>query len=280
MMKTLIVTDSSAEISLEKEKELRIHVIRMPLTVDGKDYVEARDMTRDELIQAMLDGKVVGTSQPNLQYTLEVFKTLLETYDHILYLPISKHLSGTYSSATILQNELTGALTVVDTDFVSWPLQIMAIQAKRMIDAGEHPLNIKEKLEKESFMYASLIPEDLQYLKRGGRISPAAAAVANLLKIVPVLKVTEGKIDLSEKVRTHKKAIKSGLEKVVEIGNPDEFEYAVLNGGYDEVQFEAIAKELEESVNKSVFRGALYPIVLAHTGPGTIGIVAVKKVGN
>lgn len=279
-MKIAIVTDSSAEISLQEEKEIGIRVIRMPLTVDGEVFVEARDITREDLIQAMLDGKSVGTSQPNLQFTQEVFEGLLKDYDHIIYLPISQHLSGTYSSAAVLMHELEDKLTIIDTRFVSWPLKIMALQAKQMVEDGMSPHEIQEILERDSFMYASLIPEDIQYLKRGGRITSAAAAAANLLKIIPVLKVTEGRIDLSEKVRTHKKALNFGIEKVVSLGNFDEYEWCVLNGGYDQDKIEEIAVNLENVTGQPVVRGELHAIVLAHTGPGTIGIVAVKKVGK
>ena len=277
-MKTIIVTDSSAGISKTEEKELGIHVLRMPLTIDEQDYLEGEEISREDLIQAMLEGKTVSTSQPNLQYTIDTFQKLLDKFNHIIYLPISKHLSGTFSTAYTLIDEFDGRVTVIDTDFVSWPLRVMSLQAKELVEKGYTPVEVKNILESQSFMYASLIPEDLQYLKRGGRITPAAAAVANLLKIVPVLKVTEGQIDLEEKVRTHRKAIRFALDKLQEFTPYEDYEWSVLNGGYDEEAFENIAKALEDKIKQPVNRGKLYPIVLAHTGPGSIGIVAVKKV--
>ena len=277
-MKIAIVTDSSADISLEKEQAEGIHVLRMPLTIDEDEYLEASTITREALIENMKEGKVVRTSQPNILYAMETFEALLNDYDHILYLPISRLLSGSYDTAKMLERELDGKLTVVDTKAVSWPLYLMSKKAKEFVSLGKDVHTIKTILENEFYTYAALIPEDIQYLKRGGRIKPAAAAVANLLKIMPVLEVTEGEIDLYDKVRTHRKALMSGFERVLELTPYEDYHWAVLDGGCDASLMESFTRELEEKTGQPVSQTELYPVVLAHTGPGTIGFGAVKKI--
>ena len=278
IMKIAFVTDSSAGITLEDEKKMGIYVLRMPLTINEETHLEASTITREALIEAMIDGKVVHTSQPNIQDSLDRFEELLKDYDHIVYLPISKFLSGTYDTANMLAQELDGRLTVVDTNFVSWPLRQMTQDAKALGDLGYKPEEIKEILETQSYMYATLIPQDIQYLKRGGRIKPTAAAVANLLKIMPVLEVTEGEIDLYEKVRTHRKALMKAFERILEFQPFDDYHWAVLDGGSDPGLVESFTRELEDKTGCPVHQGHIYPIVLGHTGPGTIAFSAVKKI--
>lgn len=277
-MKTAIVTDSSAGISLEREQELGITVLRMPLVIDEEEHIEGSTISRESLIEAMLDGKTVRTSQPNIQNTMDTFTKLLENYDHIIYLPISKHLSGTFDTANMISQDFEGKLTVIDTECVSWPLQRMTIDVIELLEKGYTAEEIKSIIEEQSYMFAVLIPDDLQYLKRGGRIKPAAAAVANLLKIIPILSVTEGEIDLYDKVRTHKKAIATGFEKVLEFKPVEEYHWAVLNGGAEDSLVESIVENLHEKTGEPVYSGHVYPIVLAHTGPGTVAFAAVKKI--
>lgn len=277
-MKIAFVTDSSAGITQVVAQEMNITVIRMPLLIDGQDFLEEVEITREALIDAMINGKSVGTSQPNLQYTLEKIESLLETHDHVMYLPISKELSGTYENMVFYEKEFEGKLTVVDTKSVSWLLRIMVSQGQELAEKGYTPADIKRILEDDSFLYAILIPEDLQYLKRGGRIKPAAAAVANLLRIVPILSVTDTGIDLYDKVRTHRKALLKGFEKITEYQPYDDYEWAVLDGGTSPELVDAFVADLENVTGCEVHKGKMYPIVLSHTGPGTIAFAAIKKI--
>lgn len=276
-MRIAIVTDSSADLSKQQALDLGIHVLRMPMVVGDDEYIEEETISRDSIIQAMLDGKSVSTSQPNIYEGLELFEELLKTHDHIILLPISSKLSGAYASFKALEDELDGKLTVIDTLFVAHPLLYMVKQAKAWAEAGVSVDKIKYELENNSRLYASLIPSDIQYLRRGGRIKPAAAAVANLLKIFPVLQVTNGEIDLADKVRTHKKALSVGINKVIEECPIDDYDFIVIDGGCPKEELESLVSEFETKVGKSVIVSELYPIILAHTGPGTIVFVAVKK---
>ncbi|AMC92569.1 EDD domain protein [Erysipelothrix larvae] len=276
-MKTAIVTDSSADLSREDAESLGIFVARMPLTIDGEDFLEEEGISREAFIEAMKNGATVSTSQPNLFNTGTLFKNLLETHDQVLYLPISSKLSGTYQTACILAEEFGGRVVVVDTLAVSYPLLYVTLRAKELAESGVPLVEIKQNIESNSFMFASLIPESIEYLKRGGRIKPAAAAVANLLKIMPILSVTDGEIDLLDKVRTHKKALKKGVSYVVEDRNPDDYDWAVLSGDAPEEDMLEVIAEVERILGRSVVRRNIYPIVLAHTGPGTIAVTCMKK---
>ncbi|QIK69376.1 DegV family protein [Erysipelothrix sp. HDW6C] len=276
-MKIAVITDSSAGVSQAQAAEYGIYVARMPLTIDGKEYIEEEGISRIELIAAMRRGAKVSTSQPPLGVLIETFESLLKEYDHVIFLPISSKLSGTYQTALGLASDFDNRITVIDSQFVAAPLLLLSVDVKKMADMGMDPLKIKEKVEREAEMFAPLIPEDIQYLKRGGRITPAAAAIANLLKIIPVLKVANGEIDVLEKVRTHKKALKVGFGHVFEGRNIDEYEWIVLDGDCDPKTFESLVEDVEKHIGRPAVRELLYPIVLAHTGPGSIALCAYKK---
>lgn len=276
-MKIAVITDSSAGISNEEAIKHNIHVARMPLTIDGREYMEEKDISRQELIDAMRLGAKVSTSQPLLGHLMLMFDELLETHDHLIFLPISSKLSGTYQTAYALAQDYDGRVTVIDSLFVSAPLYLQTLEVRMMLVNGMRPEAIKELIEKESWMFAALIPDDIQYLKRGGRISSAAAAVANLLKIIPVLKVYNGEIDLADKVRTYKKALKKGLELIMGDYDIETHEFIVLNGDCDDKAYAWAVKEIESELKCVVVQRDMYPIVMAHTGPGSIALAVRKK---
>lgn len=276
-MKIAVVTDSSAGVSAQDALDQGIFVARMPLVVDDREFMEELDISRQELINAMRMGSTVKTSQPPLGQLVALFDSLLESHDHLIFLPISSKLSGTYQTAMALAQDYDGRVSVVDSLFVSAPLYATTLEVKKMADMGMDPEAIRLKVEKESWMYASLIPDDITYLKRGGRISSAAAAIANLLKIVPVLKVYNGEIDLADKVRTYKKAVKVGTDLALPEDDLNQYEIIVLDGDCDEKVYHSLVKEIEGRVGFKVIQRQLYPIVMAHTGPGSIAICVRKK---
>lgn len=166
-MKIAVVTDSSAGVSKQDALDQGIFVARMPLIVDDREFMEEQDISRAELVDAMRLGSSVKTSQPPLGQLIDLFESLLESYDHVIFLPISSKLSGTYQTAMMLAQDYDGRITVIDSLFVSAPLFYTSIEVKKMAEMGMEPALIREKVEKESWMYASLIPEDIIYLKRG-----------------------------------------------------------------------------------------------------------------
>lgn len=276
-MSIAIITDSSAAISAQTAKEQGIFVARMPLVVNGKEFMEEENISRQQVIDAMRQGSLVQTSQPPVGKLMELFEELLKTHDECLFIPISSKLSGSYQTALSIAQDYDGKVVVVDALQVEAPLYMTTIEAKKMAESGLSANEIKTIIENDQYMNAALIPEDIIYLKRGGRISPAAAAVANLLKIVPVLNVFDGEIDLADKVRTHKKAVKTGIELVFKDLEFSEYDILVLNGDCDSKLFASTVKEVESITQSKVIQRDIYPTVLAHTGPGTIAVGVRKK---
>lgn len=281
-MKIAIITDSSADLSILEATDLGVYVVRMPLQVGTRSLIEAVDITREELIESMRNGESVKTSQPTPGTVLEMFDKALENYDHAIYIPISSKLSGTYETGCTLAQDYNGRITVIDAKFVAAPMQYLIKDIKKMIENGKTPLEIKQIVESEAEMFAPLVPEDIQYLKRGGRISPAAAALANLLKIFPVLLVANGEIDVLEKVRTYKKAVKMAHDSAIDprnldTRNLDDYEFAIVDGDADPKLIAKLQKEIESDIGRKVPVFKLYPVIMAHTGPGSIAVFAYKK---
>lgn len=277
-MSIAIITDSSAGISAQTAIEEGIYVARMPLIVNGKEYMEEVNITRQEVLDAMLQGSLIQTSQPPVGKLMELFDELLKTHDQCLFIPISSKLSGSYQTALSIAQDYEGKVVVVDSLHVEAPLYLLTLEAKRMAESGMDAASIKTLIEEAQYMNASLIPEDIIYLKRGGRISAAAAAVANLLKIVPVLNVSNGEIDLADKVRTRKKAIKTGIELIYKDIDFNDYDVMVLNGDCDEKLLSITVKEVENITQTKVILRDISPTVLAHTGPGTIAFAVRKKI--
>ncbi|MEG0176955.1 DegV family protein [Anaerorhabdus sp.] len=277
MKKIAVLVDSSADITNEEAKTLGLEVIRMPLTINGEDVMETDGISDKDFIQKMKDGATVKTSQPLLGNLVFKWKELLETYDGVLFLPISSRLSGTYNSAVLASKEFDGKVVVVDAKMACCPVQAIAIDAKNMAEKGYSLEEIKNKIENETYMFACIIPETLTYLKNGGRISPAAAALGNLLKIIPILKVEDGYIDVSDKVRTTKKAYMAGIEKTVNVDNPEDYYWFVVHSDCEELAKEYKAV-VEEKTHQEVQIKPIRAIIMAHTGPGTLGVCRVKKI--
>lgn len=276
MKNIALLCDSSADISTEEAKKLDIHVVRMPITIDGVEYIEGKTITDSDIVSALKQGKLVKTAQPIVGDLIATWEELLKTYDEVFYLPLSKALSGTCRTAIKMAETYEGRVCVVDSEYVCYPIIKQLMVAKEMFEKGYTCQQVKEKLEKESHLFAILIPETLTALKNGGRISPAAAAVAGLLKIQPLLKVEHGAIDLVDKIRTLKKAYKEGIQVVTEGINPEEYDWMIIDADNREVSNE-LKVMLEEAIHQPVEQHSFKAVIMSHTGPGTIGFGRIKK---
>lgn len=275
MNKIAIVLDSAADISDVKANEMGYFIIRMPLMVDDKQYIEEKEMTDEQMIKLMGEGKVFKTAQPILGDILKVWEEVLKTHDQLIYLPITKELSGTYQSAKVLAQDYPNKVFVVDNPSVCAPALVLAGYTKQMIAQGMDAQTICEKLEKGE-TYATLVPQDIQYLKRGGRVSSAVALVASALKIVPVLKIENGAVSVLEKVRTHKKAIKCAMNAVLEGIDLQAYDYVVT--GTKDVDLKPYIEQFQQMILSKPMIGTIRAVVLAHTGPGTVGFGRIKKI--
>lgn len=279
MKKVAFLCDSSADISAEQAKALDIHVIRMPIIIDGVSYTESETIQDQDLIQALKANKKITTTQPSLGEIMTMWEKLLETHDEVFYLPLSRELSGTCRNAIQLtsQEPFCGKVIVVDSTFACFPIVKMLEMARDMYAKGYSGAEIKRKIEEEGELFAILIPENLNALKNGGRISPAAAALAGLLKIHPLLKVENGAIDVQDKVRTLSKAYKAGIEACVKGINPDDYLWMIIDADNRKASDE-LKGMLEEACHQSVEQCVFKAVLLAHTGPGTIGFGRIKKI--
>lgn len=279
MKKVAFLCDSSADISAEQAKALDIHVIRLPIIIDGISYTESETIQDQDLIEALKANKKITTTQPSLGEIMTMWEKLLETHDEVFYLPLSRELSGTCRNAIQLasQEPFCGKVIVVDSTFACFPIVKMLEMARDMYAKGYSGTEIKRKIEEEGELFAILIPENLNALKNGGRISPAAAALAGLLKIHPLLKVENGAIDVQDKVRTLSKAYKAGIEACVKDINPDDYLWMIIDADNRKASDE-LKGLLEEACHQSVEQCVFKAVLLAHTGPGTIGFGRIKKI--
>ena len=197
-MKIAIVTDSNSGVTQAQAKELGITVIPMPFMINGETYEEDINLTQEQFYTHLTDGAEISTSQPSPQTVMNQWNELLKEYDQIVHIPMSSGLSGSCQTAMMLadEDEYEGKVFVVNNQRISVTQRQSAIDAKVMADKGMDGEEIKRVLEEtklESSIYITV--DTLKYLKKGGRITPAAAALGTLLRIKPVLQIQGEKLD-------------------------------------------------------------------------------------
>ena len=275
--KVALLCDSSADVTEAEAKELGIHVLRMPVIIDGQEYLEGISVFDEDILAALRAQKKITTTQPSAGEIMKKWDELLQDHDEVFYLPLSRALSGTCANALRLaQERYEGKVTVVDSTFVCYPVIYMLKAAREMLEKGYTCAQIKEKIEKEGELFAILIPENLNALKNGGRISPAAAALAGMLKIHPLLKVENGGIDVQDKVRTAAKAYRVGIECVLKDVDPDDYDWMIIHADNPKV-CDQLQQQLQEACGHPVDRRVFLAVIMAHTGEGTIGFGRIRK---
>lgn len=217
MKKIIVTTDSHSCISQEKAAELGIKVLPMPFYIDDKCYLENVSLSREEFFEKLISGATVATSQPSPSRLFELWDGLLDEYEQIVHIPISSGLSGSCEMAEAFsrQEEYNGRVFVVDNGRVSTPLYRSILDALELIEEGYSAEEIKRILEAskaDAVIYVAV--DDLTYLKRGGRVNAATAAIATALNIKPVLKFDIGTLDTYKKCRGFKNARKTMIEAI------------------------------------------------------------------
>ncbi len=281
-MTTIITTDSHSGISPSEASPKGIRVLAMPFDIDGKTYYEDLDITRKEFYEILRKGADVATTQPSPEAVMKMWDEALECSDDILYIPISSGLSGSYLTARFLAEEekYKGRVFVCDCGRVSTTMHCSVNDAYSLIEKGytaSDARNILEKYRGEMIMYVSL--STLEYLKKGGRVSPAAAMVAGILSIKPVMKFDVGILDVHKKVRGFKKAKREMLDAISsEIEGRfrkyyDEGRLRILAASSSERDVtEGWIKEIEEYFSLPVMCDDLSLGVSCHIGPDSLGI--------
>ncbi|MBQ2472715.1 MAG: DegV family protein [Lachnospira sp.] len=213
MSKVAIVTDSNSGITQKESKELGIRVIPMPFFIDGKEYLEDITLTQEEFYVKLEGDADISTSQPSVGELQDTFDEVLKDYDELVFIPMSSGLSGTCQTATMLAEDYDGKVCVVNNQRISVTMRQSAIDALELVKKGYSAKEIKEILEKHKFdssIYITL--ETLKYLKKGGRITPAAAAIGTVLNLKPVLQIQGEKLDAYTKTRGKEAAKKKMIE--------------------------------------------------------------------
>ena len=275
--KVALLCDSSADISEEEARELGIYVLRMPVIVDGKEYLEGVSIFDEDILAALRAQKKITTTQPSIGEIARKWDELLKDHDQVFYLPLSRELSGTCaSSISLAKEQYAGKVIVVDSTFVCYPVIYMLKAAREMLEKGYTCEQVKEKIEKEGDLYAILIPENLTTLKNGGRISPAAAALAGMLKIHPLLKVERGGIDVQDKVRTAQRAYKIGIDCVTRDIDPQDYDWMIIHADNEKLCDE-LRTQLQEATGRPVDKRVFRCVIMSHTGEGTIGFGRIRR---
>ncbi len=203
MANIAIVTDSNSGITQARAKELGIFVLPMPFMIDEQTYFEDIDLTQEEFYKKLESGANIGTSQPSPESVMNLWNGLLKDYDEIVHIPMSSGLSGSCQSAMMLAEDYDGRVQVVNNQRISVTQRQSAVDAKLLCSKGMSAKEIKDFLEADKFNSSIYIMLDtLYYLKKGGRITPAAAAIGTMLRLKPVLQIQGEKLDAFAKART------------------------------------------------------------------------------
>ena len=208
MSKIAVVTDSNAGITQAEAKEMKdVYVVPMPFMIDGEEYFEDINLTQEQFYQKLTQDAEISTSQPSIGYITDLWEKLLKEYDYIVHIPMSSALSMSCETAQNFAKDYNGKVVVVDNKRISITLKQSCVDALTLAKQGKSADEIKQILEETSLDSSIYIMVDtLKYLKKGGRITPTAAAIGTLLKIKPVLQIQGGKLDSYAKVLNDKVA--------------------------------------------------------------------------
>lgn len=281
-----IVTDSNSGITQAQAKELDIYVLPMPFMINNETYYEDITLTQEEFYRRLAEGAEVITSQPTPESVMDLWDELLQDYDEIVHIPMSSGLSGSCQSAIMLAQDYEGKVEVVNNQRISVTQRQSALDALQLSKQGMNATQIREFLEQDKFNSSIYIMLDtLYYLKKGGRITPAAAALGTILRLKPVLQIQGDKLDAFAKARTVSQgksiminAIRSDMEKRFGGATPDNI-WLQIAYSYDR----EAALQLKEEVQAQFpgFEIHVDPLSLSvacHIGPGSLAVACCKKI--
>lgn len=287
MRKIAIVTDSNSGITQDEGKKLGISVLPMPFYINEVMYLEGVTLSQEEFYERLKKDEPISTSQPNPGEVCGLWDTLLKEYDEIVHIPMSSGLSASCETAMGLARDYDGKVQVVDNQRISVTQKQSVMDALTLVQAGKSAAEIREILEaesRESSIYITL--ETLKYLKKGGRITPAAAAIGTVLNLKPVLQIQGDKLDAYSKVRGKKQAKRVMLKAMKEDFDSRFAEYAkrgemCLEMAYTGNQEEAeeFKKEVQEMFpDYEIQMDPLSLSVACHIGHGALAVACSKKV--
>ena len=286
MSNIAVITDSNSGITQQQAEVLGIFVLPMPFMIDGEEYFEGINLTVEEFFEKLKSDKEISTSQPTPESVLSLWDRLLnEGYDEIVHIPMSSGLSSSCQTAIVLADDYDGRVQVVNNQRISVTQRQSVLDAIHLAEAGKSAVEIREILEKEKLEASIYIMLDtLTYLKRGGRITPAAAALGNLLRLKPVLQIQGEKLDAFAKARTAKQgksimieAMKKDIHDRFHDNENGDIAIEIAHTENLEAAME-LKKELEQVFpGTDIYVDHLSLSVSCHIGPGSLAIACAKK---
>lgn len=284
--KIAVITDSNSGITQAQAKEYGIHVLPMPFMIDDETFYEDITLTQDSFYERLSDGADVITSQPSPDSILNLWDEVLKEYDEIVHIPMSSGLSGSCQSAMMLAEDYEGRVQVVNNQRISVTQRQSALDALMLVERGMDAAQIKQFLEEDKFNSSIYIMLDtLYYLKKGGRITPAAAALGTILRLKPVLQIQGDKLDAFAKARTVSQgkyiminAIRGDMEKRFGGVSADNI-WLQIAYTYDLDAANQLKNEvLEAFPGFDVHMDPLSLSVACHIGPGALAVACCKKI--
>ena len=286
MTRTAIVTDSNSGITQAQGKEMGIFILPMPFMINEESFFEDINLTQEAFYEKLESGADVITSQPSPESVLNLWKELLKEYDEIVHIPMSSGLSGSCQSAMMLAEDFEGKVQVVNNQRISVTQLQSALDAKLLASKGKNAKEIKEFLEKDKFNSSIYIMLDtLYYLKKGGRITPAAAAIGTVLRLKPVLTIQGEKLDSFAKARTVSQG-KAMMINAIRNDMETRFGGATKENIWLQMAYtkdKEAAEQFKEELSKEFpgFEIRMAPLSLSvscHIGPGALAVACCKKI--
>lgn len=283
MKRVGIVTDSHGGISLDQAKELGVKVVPMPFYFGDDCYYEGVSISRGDFFKRLNEGEGVSTSQPSPEAVMEAWREALTEYEKVLYMPISSGLSGSCNTARMLatEEEFEGKVFVVDNGRVATPMHRSILDALELIEEGYSAQEVQLMLETAGDKMSIYIAvETLEHLKKGGRITPATAAIGTALNIKPILKLNTGVLETYKKSRGMKKArqeMLAAMKHDFEVTFKDYADkgdiYLMAASSADEATTQEWIEEIKAYFpGMEVLCDDLSLGICCHTGEGALGI--------
>lgn len=287
MSKVAIVTDSNSGITQKRGEELGIYVLPMPFFIDGELYLEDITLSQEQFYEKLGADSEISTSQPSPGDVMDLWDKLLVDYDEIVCIPMSSGLSSTCETALSLAQDYDEKVQVVNNQRISVTQEQSVYDAIKLRDEGKSAAEIRQVLEKEKMQASIYVTVDtLKYLKKGGRITPAAAAIGTVLNLKPVLQIQGEKLDAFAKARTMKQAksmmvaaITKDLEERFGDRTGKNVHLAVAHTDNQE-EADEFAKELRElfPATGEIVIAPLSLSVSCHIGPGSLAVACSKVI--
>ena len=287
MSKIAIITDSNSGINFEAGKEIGVRVLPMPFLIDGKTYYEEISLSQTEFFEKLESDVDISTSQPSPESVMKIWDEALEEADEVVYIPMSSGLSSSCHTALMLADDYEGKVQVVDNQRISVTQRQSVLDALELAKRGLTAAQIKEELESAKFESSIYIMLDtLKYLKKGGRITPAAAALGSALRLKPVLTIQGEKLDAFAIAKTKKQGVKKMISAIEDdinsrFGGVDHMENIHMEIAH--TKNPEAAEELRQQIIEKfgVKQVDLYPLSLSiacHIGPGSLAVACSKVI--